>query len=263
MKILIIDKQPHNELGDALKNYNIVLEHKTELGKNMDSTGYGLVILCASGREQLLKALENKNLPDFNPVVISDYIDDRFITLCIKLGCKDIIRKPYNPEAAAQRLNCLIESIPAGESGSIVPVSNNSVCWSIEDYIKTEIKRANRGKTPLAFLLAGFLKNQVSKEDIKTVVDTFRTCLRDTDMAEYYKDFILVMLPYCGKVQIGAIRSKLEKSSAGYELYFYSTIKEKYYDTPMKNEMEIIFDAMEEEFRKGLGNAKNSITKYF
>ncbi len=263
MKILIIDKQPHNELRDALKNYNVVLEHRTDWDKDIDPAGYCLVILCASGKEQLLKALENKNLPELNPVVISDYIDDRFITLCIKLGCKDIIRKPYNPEAAAQRLNCLIESIPAGESDSIVPVSNNSVCWSIEDYIKTEIKRANRGKTPLAFLLAGFLKNQVSPEDIKTAVDTFRTCLRDTDMAEYYKDFILIMLPYCGKAEIDAIRNKLEKSTAGYELYFYSTIKGKYYDAPMKNEKEVIFDAMEEEFRKGLGNARKSINKYF
>ncbi len=111
MKIAIVDTAPHEELKEALDTYGITLEHKAGWSEDICTSGYGMVILCSSGKEQMLDSFENKKLSTLNAVIMSEYIDSRFINSCRNHGCKDIIRVPYNPQAAANRLNTLVESI--------------------------------------------------------------------------------------------------------------------------------------------------------
>ncbi len=111
MRIAIVDTTPHEELKEALDTYGITLEHKDGWSEDICTSRYGMVILCSSGKEQISDSIKNKNLSALNTVIMSEYIDSRFINSCRNYGCKDIIRVPYNPQAAANRLFTLVESI--------------------------------------------------------------------------------------------------------------------------------------------------------
>lgn len=264
MKAILVDKQRHDELKRALKTYDINLEHKTEWSDDIELGEYSLVIVCPSTAVQLFELIRKKNLTRFNLAVIFDYTNDRFITSCMRLGCKDIIRKPYNPEITAKRLKHLAESESSGYS-SVVLAKNEELCVTLEEYIDVEIKRANRGRTPLAFLAAGALNEGiggsmsmgmdkgVSLEEVKAVTDIFRARLRDTDFVSYYKGFILMLLPYCNREQLDIVKRDLERSVNSLNLVFTKFLKDKFYEKPLQNEKEIIIDIIEKEYRKAVG----------
>ena len=254
MKILFIDKEENKVLEKALGKYNFKVECWSQWMDNpAQMEEFCMVIYKPHSREDILKILKTKEIGRINLVIFYDHIDSRLIAACSKSGCKDIIRNAsVNPESTANRLNCLIEGLSAPETSSIVPVENRTVIWSVEDYIRIEIKRSNRGRTPLVFIAVGFIGVQASRDRMENAASLFRTRLRDIDFVLVYKDFILVILPSFNRPGIEIVKGKLEESLREHKLFFCSLIKEKFYEVSMLNEKDILLGELEVKFRRGL-----------
>lgn len=237
MKILILDNKPHDELKNALKQYNIILDRVEVWSDKFKELEYSLIILCPSSKKQLTELFKTCNFCNINTVIFFKEIDSKFIISCSKQGCKDVIRIPYIPEAAAKRLNCLIESLSGDETGIVVPPKENQLSFDIDKYIQMEIQRSNRGKTPLSFLAVQTSKN---KNNVGNVTDILKDNLRNTDFLSIYKNNILVMLPYCNKNGVHALKNKLTKYLSSYKTDIFCITKDYYYEKSLLNEREVL-----------------------
>lgn len=250
MKILLIDKQPHDELKFALNEHRIKVVQMYEWNRTIKPDEYGLIIFCPESKEHLVGVIKSRKPANSNIVIVYDDVDDKLITLCIGLGCRDIIKKPYNPESTAKRLECLFESLSAGEQSFISAGGNNEISCSAEEYIKKEIKRANRGKTPLALAAGEFGDKSLKAEDIPDIFDKLKACLRDTDFITYLRGYILVVMPFCSRGYADAVIGRLKKEGADCNLRFSYLVKDRYPDEPVDNEMEVMLEILEEELRR-------------
>ncbi|MGE5472712.1 MAG: hypothetical protein ACM3UU_00635 [Ignavibacteriales bacterium] len=239
MRILIIDDLRHEELEVELKKHGVFLEYEKYIPEETDEEAYNLIILCPKSIEELRRMFDTLILRRMNPVVLYENADDRFINFCYKLGCIDIVRKPYNPDMLSKRLVSVIESLSARKAGAANKKSYE-IQINVEDFVKREIKKASRSQSPLGLIALGFADGDFSSERAQDTLEKLRKCLRDTDFVYIYDNVILVMLHECGENDIKIIEKKLFVSAGDTNIYFYSYIKNKFFDKNPDNELEEI-----------------------
>lgn len=239
MKILVIDDQAHKELGIELKKHEIALEHNEYITDETDQEAYSLVILCPKSIEDLRRMFDVLILRRMKPVVLYEKADDRFINFCSKLGCVDVVRKPYNPEMLAKRLVSVIESISSEETGG-ENRGNYEIQIGVEDFVKREIKNASRSQLPLGFIALGSADGGFPLDRAQNILDKLKQCLRDTDFAFVYGGRILVILHGCGGREINIVGRKLAVMAGDSDVYFYGFVKNNFLNKNPDKEFEEI-----------------------
>lgn len=220
MKVLIIDQKPHVELEDVLKNCGITVEQRASLEGCAESDKYSVVVLCPKSIIDLQELFRHGFLQLCNPVVYFEDTNERFITACLKLGCKDVIKKPARPEAMAIRICAVIDSA-MDERGNGKDAKKLMTTFGLEEVIRREMKRASRAENPVSFLAIGYQ----NKYNLATF-ELIKKGLRETDIVINYKNFVFVILPGCSARKLATIEQKLEKKvGEDINVFFYKTVE--------------------------------------
>jgi len=249
MKILIIDDTAHEELGKALREYGIILEQKQCIPDKTEEGSYALVILCPQSVETLRIMFDRLVLRRMKPIVLYENTNDRFINFCTKLGCVDVVSKPYKAEMLARRLWSVIESISSEENGGLIRESCE-IQISVEDFIKREIKNVSRAQIPLGFIAVDFADDRVSSDTPANLMQKIKKCLRDTDFITFYGELIVIMLPGCKQDEIEIVQNKLLICAGDTNIYFYGYVKDKFYEKNPVNELEKILSTLRQGMQK-------------
>lgn len=236
MKILLIDSEQHEELKIVLASTGIELIQDSRFSSNVDMTVFSLLILCPLDEEHLKEMLagigRNRQI-----VVLYGDLNDRFINCCAGLGCIDIVRKPYRPEMLAKRLCSLIESKLSEEETAYI--HNTEIHIDTDDFIRREIKKANRTKEPLSILVGEIKERAMFPEEMEEVLLKTRRCIRETDFAGFYKGYMLVLLPGCREDDLKKVRQKLA-NVLGENISLLGAVKDKFYDNTNADDLEEI-----------------------
>jgi len=239
MKILIIDDKKHEELRIELQKYEIILEQKEYIPDETEEGAYEFVVLCPESIEDLRRMFDTLIIRRMKPVILYEKADDRFINYCIKLGCVDVVRKPYTPEILAKRLCSVVESISSEENGEI-DEDNPQISISVEDFIKRELKNANRSQMPVGLLAFSFGSEDCTTERKIKLITCFRKRLRDTDFVSAYEKIILIILPGCEEGELKIVERKLLDCCKEGEIHSFGLVKKGFQSKNPTKEIEDI-----------------------
>lgn len=228
MKILIIDSKRHEELEFALKEYDITLEQEKYIPEELEEGSYALIVLCPENVKDLRCFFDKLILRRINPVILYENTDDRFINICTRLGCVDVVKTPYRPELLAKRLWSVMEGLSLAK-GSRDVREELEIHIKAEDFIKREIKKADRMQIPIGFIAFSCTEGAFLQEEAAEVLSKLKECIRDTDFVTIYGDIVVVMLPGCRQKQLKIVEKKLLDSVHEKNICVFDLVKEKFY----------------------------------
>lgn len=181
------DQQIYKELIDKLKEHGINVR---SLKDNQRENDIDLYIYNVDSSEEFEV---NTDKPF---VIISSLTDSKYLIRGHKLGALDYISKPFiDIERIVKRFQRILENENIAET-QIKKEQMNKV----DKLIEIEIKRAHRGKYPLALASVVF-EEKLSKEALIRLIDKIKTVLRDSDSCmPYFEGSIIIVLPFTDKV---------------------------------------------------------------
>lgn len=180
------DQQVYKDLAVRLKDLEISVK---QLKDNQRDSDIDLYIYNIDSPEEFVV---NTDRPF---VIVSSLNDSKYLIKGHKLGALDYISKPFiDVERIVKRLQRIIENGNAAE----IHVKNEQMN-KVDKLIEIEIKRAHRGKYPLALALVVF-EEKLGKEVLVRLIDKIKVVLRDSDSCmPYFEGSVLVVLPFTDK----------------------------------------------------------------
>lgn len=184
------DQQIYKELVDRLKVLGVEVKALEDNQRDIDIDFY---IYNVDNPEEFAIST-NKPF-----VIVSSLNDSKYLVKSHKLGALDYISKPFiDIERIVKRLQRILENENTVEAHIKCEQINK-----VDKLIEIEIKRAHRGKYPIALASVVF-EEKLSKEVLIKLIDTIKTVLRDSDSCmPYFESSIIITLPFADKV--GAI----------------------------------------------------------
>lgn len=125
-------------------------------------------------------------------IIISSLIDSKFLHKSFKLGALDYIYKPFTDiDLTVKRIERVLDKESQEEL-----IANTPQSLKCDKLIDIEIKRAHRGKYPLALAYINF-DSSLSKEMLIKLVNKVKTVLRESDSCILYPDGkFYILLPF-------------------------------------------------------------------
>lgn len=197
------------ELHPAVSEYGILNIHKDLLG-DLDLILIDVDELRDRGID-LLKRLRSmdRNLPIF--VMTANSKKEFFIEAMLS-GATEFIVKPFKDDLLLGKVNRHIETTDTIRSVEIIS-------FDISNYLKGEIRKAEKGKFPLTLMFATFHKNvedllaeKNSESVYHAVHNSLKTLFWDTDIfIRFGLNYYVGIFPFCSKEDTDVIKEKVEE----------------------------------------------------
>lgn len=243
-KVIIIDQNnAHEDLGLELSKKDILLQHCKSVNQIEDE--FPIYIVRIEKHDLIGEFLKDNRFRN-RTIILSDDYSETIVFGALEMGCIDYIRySNTDPKNIARRIAYCLEKLNTHEASNIAPFPNGLISFSLTEFINNEIKRSNRGKNPLAFVLAK-LDDGATERDYTMVLNIMNNILRDTDTVTKYKDYIMLVLPFCDHNGLKIIKNRFSHKLKNYNLKFCNILKNKYIGF-FSNERDVIFDLLEEK----------------
>lgn len=188
---------------------------------------------------EVIKHLKEKN-PHVPVIIVTGQKNRNDFIRGISAGAADYILKPYDDETIEERLLKLFTSPKAQEDSAGIPDVHQKVAINLDQYLKAEIRKAQKGNYALSImLLTFFIDNEAYDEQVERIYlkktnyfyQRFRSLFWDTDMfLPYGSQSFIGILPFCGKDQTVYVKRKVDKSFEELQMNDYQFLN---YDVQM------------------------------
>ena len=200
------------EIINSTNLTSILVNTKTEFMSKFKRLGYqtGLIILDISSNIDIefIEKINRLN-PDLPIVVITDKQDKEFFIKLLRIGVQDFIIKPFNDDIFIKKiLNYPYENY----IGDI-----SEITFEPCKYLKSEFRKAEKGKFQVAVVLFVFLKmNDSGQSNLIDIRDNifmeFQSLFWDTDLFfKLDRKYFLGILPFCSEENISIVEAKMNK----------------------------------------------------
>jgi DNA-binding response OmpR family regulator len=164
-----------------------------------------LVDLDPGGKSMsLIRQIKEGSFTDTPLVILSYSSDKQSVIQALEMGAQDYIVKPCSPEILAERIGQILNMESHGD------IFNEYVSFNMHELVEIELKRAYRGKYPLALLLLTF-RTKIPLHG--QAVNILQNLLRDVDtVIRYGSASVLVFLPMTNREGTSIVLERIHDS---------------------------------------------------
>jgi len=127
----------------------------------------------------------------------------------VKAGAFSIVTKPFGADMLLRRVTSALSEMAVARQGE-----GGSLSWQIDDFLRREMKRAQRINSPLAVLVCR-VADQMNGQAVVALMSALSHLMRDSDVIAKLSDGeVLVLLPDTGAAGATMVRERIEQSVA-------------------------------------------------